>query len=162
MRVLFVFIFSAFGLLSVAQTSSRIAEKTKNFKRYDGYFSFWWDAANGKIWLQVDKLDQEFLYVNSLPAGLGSNDIGLDRGQIGNSRIVYFNKVGKKLLLVQPNYNYRALSNDANEKKAVKESFAQSTIAGFTIEEDEGDKVLVDATSFFYVMHMVWPTGFVK
>jgi len=149
MRALFVFIFCVFGLASMAQTSSRIAEKTKNFKRYDGYFTFWWDAANGKIWLQVDKLDQEFLYVNSLPAGLGSNDIGLDRGQIGNSRIVYFNKVGKKLLLIQPNYSYRAMSNDANERKAVKESFAQSTIAGFSIDEDEGDKVLVDATSFF-------------
>ena len=149
MRALLVIIFSVFGLVSVAQTSSRITEKTKNFKRYDGYFAFWWDAANGKIWLQVDKLDQEFLYVNSLPAGLGSNDIGLDRGQIGNSRIVYFNKVGKKLLLVQPNYNYRAMSNDANERKAVKESFAQSTIAGFSIDEEEGDKVLVDATSFF-------------
>ena len=149
MRLLFVFIFCATTVLSLAQTTSRIAEKTKNFKRYDGYFTFWWDAVNGKIWLQVDKLDQEFLYVNSLPAGLGSNDIGLDRGQIGNSRIVFFNKVGKKLLLIQPNYSYRAVSNDANERKAVKESFAQSTIAGFTIEEDEGDKVLVDATSFF-------------
>ena len=125
MRLLFVFIFCATTVLSLAQTTSRIAEKTKNFKRYDGYFTFWWDAVNGKIWLQVDKLDQEFLYVNSLPAGLGSNDIGLDRGQIGNSRIVFFNKVGKKLLLIQPNYSYRAVSNDANERKAVKESFAK-------------------------------------
>lgn len=149
MRSLFVFLFCAITIISSAQTTSRIAEKTKNFKRYDGYFTFWWDANNGKIWLLVDKLDQEFLYVNSLPAGLGSNDIGLDRGQIGGTRIVYFNKVGKKLLLVQPNYAYRAVSNDANERKAVKESFAQSTIAGFAVEEDEGDKVLVDATSFF-------------
>ncbi|GAC1529081.1 MAG: zinc-dependent metalloprotease [Sediminibacterium sp.] len=117
-------------------------------KQYDGYFTFWWDASNGKIWLQVDKLEKEFLYVNSLPAGLGSNDIGLDRGQIGSSRIVYFSKVGKKLLLVQPNYSYRALSADPNEQRAVKESFAQSIIGSFAVEEDEGDKVLVDATSF--------------
>ncbi|MBV9987174.1 MAG: zinc-dependent metalloprotease [Chitinophagaceae bacterium] len=132
-----------------AQTPSRIADKTKNMKRYDGYFTFWWDAANGKIWLLVDKFDKEFLYVNSLPAGLGSNDLGLDRGLIGGTRIVSFNKVGKKLLLVQPNYNYRASSPDKNEQRAVRESFAQSTIAGFTIDEDEGDRVLVDATSFF-------------
>ena len=129
--------------------SSKIGKKTKGMKRYDGYFTFWWDAANGKLWLQVDKFDKEFLYVNSLPAGLGSNDIGLDRGLIGGSRIVSFNKVGKKLFLVQPNYSYRASSNDKNEQRAVRESFAQSTLASFVVDEDEGDKVLVDATSFF-------------
>ncbi|MDP3666874.1 MAG: zinc-dependent metalloprotease [Sediminibacterium sp.] len=118
-------------------------------KRYDGYFTFWWDAVNGKIWLQVDKFDKEFLYINSLPAGLGSNDIGLDRGLIGGSRIVAFNKVGKKLLLVQPNYSYRASSTDKNEQRAVRESFAQSTIGSFVIDEEESDKVLVDATPFF-------------
>ncbi len=138
-----------FGSIQAQNSGSKIADKTKNMKRYDGYFTFWWDGNTGKIWLQVDKLNQEFLYVNSLPAGLGSNDIGLDRGQLGGTRIVYFQKVGKKLLMVQPNYRYRALSNDEKEKEAVQESFAQSTIAGFTIDEDEGEKVLVDATSFF-------------
>lgn len=128
--------------------ASKIADKTKNMKRYDGYFTFWWDNNTGKIWLQADKLNQEFLYVNSLPAGLGSNDIGLDRGQLGSSRIVYFHKVGKKLLMIQPNYRYRAVSSDEKEREAVQESFAHSTIAGFSIDEDEGDKVLVDATSF--------------
>ncbi|MCW3087118.1 MAG: peptidase [Sediminibacterium sp.] len=142
--VVFLFVFSG-----AAQTTSKITEKTKNMKRYDGYFTFWWDAVNGKLWLQVDKFDKEFLYVHSLPAGLGSNDIGLDRGQIGGTKVVSFNKVGKKLLLVQPNYSYRALSGDKNEQRAVKESFAQSTLASFVVDEDEGDKVLVDATSFF-------------
>jgi hypothetical protein len=137
------------SLLASAQNNSKIADKTKNMKRYDGYFNFWWDAANGKIWMLVDKLDKEFLYVNSLPAGLGSNDLGLDRGLIGGTRIVYFNKVGKKLFLVQPNYGYRASSPDQNEKRAVRESFAQSIIGSFVVDEDEGDKVLVDATSFF-------------
>ncbi len=126
-----------------------IAEKTKNFTRYNGYFTFWWDAPAGKIWILVDKFNQEFLYVNSLPTGLGSNDIGLDRGQIGNSRIVYFNRVGNKLLLIQPNYDFRASSGNIKERNAVQESFAQSAIAGFEIAVDEGDKVLIDATPFF-------------
>lgn len=149
MRTLFVSLFCFCFLFAVAQPASKISDKTKNMKRFDGYFTFWWDAANGKIWLLVDKFDKEFLYVNSLPAGLGSNDIGLDRGQIGGSRIVYFSRIGKKLLLVQPNYSYRASASDLKEKQAVRESFAQSAIGGFTIDEDEGDKVLVDATSFF-------------
>ena len=149
MRSLLLMVFCALVLSGKGQSSTGIAGKTKNYKRLDGYFTYWWDAERGKIWLEADKLNQEFLYVNSLPAGLGSNDIGLDRGQIGNSRIVYFTKVGKKLLLVQPNYNYRAQSKDEKERMAVKESFAQSVLASFVVDEDEGDKVLVDATSFF-------------
>ena len=128
MRSIFIYLFCLISLCSFAQSASKMTEKTKNMKRYDGYFTYWWDATNGKIWLQVDKFNKEFLYVNSLPAGLGSNDIGLDRGLIGNTRIVSFNKVGKKLFLVQSNYNYRASSADKNEQRAVKESFAQSTI----------------------------------
>ncbi len=149
MRALCIAVITCCCLFASAQTPSKIADKTKNMKRYDGYFTFWWDAVNGKLWLQVDKFDKEFLYVNSLPAGLGSNDIGLDRGLIGGTKIVAFNKVGKKLFLVQSNYSYRASSADKNEQRAVKESFAQSTIASFMVDEDEGDKVLVDATSFF-------------
>jgi hypothetical protein len=83
-----------------------------------------------------------------LPAGLGSNDIGLDRGQIGDSRIVFFQRVGKKLLLTQPNTDYRAVTSDPREQKAVNESFAQSILFSFTIEAEEANTLLVDATSF--------------
>jgi hypothetical protein len=121
-----------------------------------GFYDFYWDNANGKIYLVVDKLNMPFLYVNSLPAGLGSNDIGLDRGQLGDSRIVYFNRVGKKLFLTQPNQDYRAVTNDTREQKAVEQSFAQSILFNFNIEAEEENmadrsmnKLLVDATSFF-------------
>jgi hypothetical protein len=125
-----------------------IEEKTNGLKKYEGYFNFYWDDNTGKIWLEVDKIETEFLYVVSLPAGLGSNDIGLDRGLLGDDRVVKFSKVGRKLLLVQPNYSYRALSNDAAEKRAVEQSFAQSTIWGFTAEAESNGKYLVDATDF--------------
>ena len=150
MRLILLLLLS-FSLKAQTNTPAafKIAEKTKNYKRLDGYFTCWWDAANGKLWLQIDKFDKEFLYVNSLPAGLGSNDIALDRGQIGASRIVYFSKVGKKVMMIQPNYDYRATSADKKEQQAVKESFAQSTLWSFVVDEDEGDKVLVDATPFF-------------
>jgi hypothetical protein len=130
-----------------AQTNS-IAEKTKNLEYHKGYFNYWWDAANGKIYLAIDKLETPFLYVNSLPAGLGSNDIGLDRGQIGGSRIVYFQRVGKKVLMTQPNYNFRAVTNDPREQKAVNESFAQSILFSFNVEAEAENNILVDATSF--------------
>jgi hypothetical protein len=86
--------------------------------------------------------------LTSLPAGLGSNDIGLDRGLLGGERIVKFSKVGRKIMLVQPNYNYRAVTSDAAEKRAVEQSFAQSIIWGFTAEAETGNHYLVDATDF--------------
>lgn len=110
--------------------------------------NFYWDENAGKIWLEVDKPDTEILYVTSLPAGLGSNDVGLDRGLLGSERIVKFSKVGRKILLIQPNYNYRAVTNDVAEKRAVEQSFAQSTLWGFVAEAETGTRILVDATDF--------------
>lgn len=81
-----------------------------NTELYTGFFNFNYHSQKDQLFLSVDKLDQEFLYVNSLSQGIGSNDIGLDRGQLGNERIVYFTKTGNKLLLVQPNLKYRSTS----------------------------------------------------
>jgi hypothetical protein len=153
MRIILMLL--CFPFLLQAQNNS-IAEKTKTMELRKGFYDFYWDNANGKIYLVVDKLNMPFLYVNSLPAGLGSNDIGLDRGQLGDSRIVYFNRVGKKLFLTQPNQDYRAVTNDTREQKAVEQSFAQSILFNFNIEAEEENmadrsmnKLLVDATSFF-------------
>lgn len=125
-----------------------IAEKTKNMQKFPGYFTFYWDEKEGKIWLEIDKLDTEFLYLNSLPAGVGSNDIGLDRGQLGPSRVVKFSKSGNKVLLIHLNYNFRAVSDNPDERNSVEEAFAQSVLWGFKVEVEEGNKVLVDATKF--------------
>lgn len=145
MRIILMLL--CFPFLLQAQTNS-IAEKTKTMELHKGYFNYYWDAAQGKIFLAVDKLETPFLYVNSLPAGLGSNDIGLDRGQIGDSRIVFFQRVGKKLLLTQPNTDFRAVTSDPREQKAVNESFAQSILFSFNVEAEEANTLLVDATSF--------------
>ncbi len=104
--------------------SETIAEKTEGMTEYPGYYDFYWDEKEGRIWLEVDKWDEEFLYVNALSAGLGSNDVGLDRNQLGKTRIVYFHRVGPKVFLFQPNYGYRALSGDPDEVKDVDDAFA--------------------------------------
>lgn len=145
-RLLMLIVLSPFCLL--AQKLPGIEEKTKDLKKYEGFMNFYWDESTGKIWLEVDKLDTEILYVTSLPAGLGSNDVGLDRGLLGGEKIVKFSKTGRKIFLVQPNYNYRALSNDVAEKRAVEQSFAQSVLWGFTAEAETGTHYLVDATDF--------------
>ena len=143
-----LFLLLLFPVCLVAQKLSSIEDKTKDLKKFTGFLDFYWDENTGKIWLEVEKLDTEILYVTSLPAGLGSNDIGLDRGLPGGGRILKFSKIGRKILLIQPNYNYRAVTNDVAEKRDVEQSFAQSTLWGFTVEAETGDHYLVDATDF--------------
>jgi Met-zincin/Domain of unknown function (DUF5117) len=126
-----------------------IDEKVAGMQKFPGYFPFYWDAKAGKLWLEIDKWNTEFLYVESLPAGIGSNDIGLDRGQLGNSFIVRFDRSGPKVLLVAPNYDFRAVTNDPDEKLAVKDAFAESTLWGFEVAAEESGRVLVDATAFY-------------
>ncbi len=132
----------------VAQKLPSIADKTKGMEKHEGFLNFYIDQENGKIYFEINKLDSEMLYQTSLPEGVGSNDIGLDRGLTSETRIVKFVRTGKKVLMIQPNYQYRAVTNDANEKRAVEESFAQSALWGFVAEAETGNSVLVDATDF--------------
>ncbi len=132
-----------------AKVSATIAEKTAGAQKLAGYFNLYWDAKAGKLWLEIDKWSVDFLYQSSLPAGVGSNDIGLDRGQLGATRIVRFERSGPKVLLIQSNLDYRAVSSDADERQAVRDSFAESALWGFAVEAEDGERVLVDATKFF-------------
>ena len=115
-----------------------------------GFFDFNWNEETGKITLHIpqNKINQEFIYVNSLTAGVGSNDIGLDRGQLGTTRIVKFEKAGNKILLTAPNVKFRALSNNALEIKAVEEAFAKSVLFGFKIIKIDADIIHIDLTPF--------------
>jgi len=139
----------AFALSGVLCAQSGISGKTSAFQKMPGFFPAYWDAKGGKMFLEIDKWDQEFLYVTSLPAGVGSNDIGLDRGLLGSTRVVKFQRSGPKVLLVEQNYRFRAVNSPAAERLAVEQAFAQSVVWGFQVEAEEGTRVLVDATSFY-------------
>jgi len=117
-------------------------------EKFDGFFTFWRDEAADKIWLEIDRLDEQFLYVNALAAGIGSNDIGLDRSQLGNTRIVSFRRIGPKVMMIQPNLGYRATSGVPLEAKSVEEAFAQSVLFGFEVAAEEDGRILVDLTPF--------------
>ncbi len=122
-----------------------IIEQSKSFK---GYFDFYYHEDMDKIYLKVTQTEQEFLYVNSLSQGIGNNDIGLDRGQLGNERVVYFSKSGNKLLLIQPNLRYRSSSDNPLEQRSIKEAFAKSVLFGFPIVKNLTDGHLIDLTPF--------------
>lgn len=131
----------------------------KNVKDFVGFFNFSYDQSNDKIFLMVDKIDHEFLYVSSLATGVGSNDIGLDRGQLGSERLVKFIKRGNKLLLVQPNLYYRAETENLSEKKSVDQAFAKSVLFGFEIIDKYKDSYKIDFTPFLkYDRHGVAKT----
>ncbi|HEX8290015.1 MAG TPA: zinc-dependent metalloprotease [Pyrinomonadaceae bacterium] len=125
-----------------------IAQFVEKLQKIDGFVPVYINAEDGKIYLEISRFNREFLYQVSLPTGVGSNPIGLDRGQLGDTKVVYFERAGNKILLVQPNYDYRALSDNPAERRAVEESFAKSVIWGFKVEAIEGERILVDATSF--------------
>ena len=131
-----------------APPEDALASFTSSMEKQEGFFNYYYDGEIGRMFLEVDKVGQEFLYVNSLAAGIGSNDIGLDRGQLGGQRVVKFEKHGNKLLLIQPNYDYRAVSDNQDEVKSVAEAFASSVIGGFEIKSKNAQSYLIDITDF--------------
>tara|TARA_R110002072_G_scaffold118631_1_gene250623 strand:+ start:26664 stop:29075 length:2412 start_codon:yes stop_codon:yes gene_type:complete len=134
-----------FGINSV---SAQFLDKKKDLIRTEGFFNFHYSEAEGNIYLEVDKINTEFLYVHSLSTGLGSNDIGLDRGQLGDGVVVKFIKSGNKLLLLQPNMRYRANTENQLEKKSVEQAFAKSVLYGFEIKDTISDNYVIDLTPF--------------
>lgn len=143
LTILFLFVFIQQACFS------QFFKGDKKVTKYKGYFNYYYDSGKDKIYLEIKKLESEFLYVNALSEGIGSNDIGLDRGKLGGGAVVFFRKAGNKILLIQPNQKYRALTNNIEEKKSIKEAFAKSVLHGFVIKEEKNEVYLVDATSFF-------------
>ncbi|MFM2441430.1 MAG: hypothetical protein RL449_71 [Bacteroidota bacterium] len=136
-----------FVLFSLS-TSAQTADKFKSMKAHTGYFNFYYDESNDKIFLEVKKLNEEFMYVYSLAQGVGNNDLGLDRGQLGNEQVVYFEKQGNKIFLVQPNTQYRANTSNPLEKLSVQQAFAKSVLFGFKIESSADGVYIIDITDF--------------
>ncbi len=93
------------------------------------------EPAAGRVLLHLDSLPADFLYVPALQSGVGSNDLGLDRGQMDRTRWVRFERYGNRVLLLEPNLAFRADTENIHERRAVGEAFAQSVLAGFPVED---------------------------
>ncbi len=125
-----------------------IAEKTSGMERIAGFFPLYWDADAGQLWMEIDRMDTEVLHITGTGAGLGSNDIGIDRGQLAGSRIVKFERVGRKIFMVQPNYRFRSSSENPAEVRAVTDAFARSILWDFAVAAETDGRVLVDMNGF--------------
>ena len=143
------FLFLNFSISSAQNKDKLKSNKfSEQIQSFSGLFDFTYNHDKDLIYLTVNELEKEFLYVNSLSAGMGNNDIGLDRGQLGDQRIVYFSKFGNKLMLIQPNLDYRSTSENPQEKKSVNEAFARSVLFGFPIIEISEEGYIIDLTPF--------------
>jgi hypothetical protein len=118
----------------------------------NGLINIVYDAKTDAVFLQIDKkqVDTPLIFQSSLPHGIGSNDIGLDRGQLGNTRMVVFTRFGNKLLLKQLNTNYRAITDNIAERKSIDEAFADSVLAGFEIEDESDTTLTVNYQNFLF------------
>lgn len=149
-RVMVLFFCCALSVQAQVQAEKSYAEFIKGKLLHQGYFSFYLDDKTGQVFLEIENFDQEFLFQSGLPHGIGSNDIGLDRGQLGDTRLVRFEKVGEKVFLRQLNTYFRANTDNTLEQQAVDEAFASSIIWGFKVSHSSADnnKTLIDYTPF--------------
>jgi hypothetical protein len=76
-----------------------IEERGTGMQKLDGYLPLYWDERTGNLYLEIPRFNTQFLFADGLAAGLGSNDVGLDRGQEGSGRLVHFERIGPRVLL---------------------------------------------------------------
>src|ERR1700733_7159071 len=130
-----------------------IEARTSSMRHMPGFLPLHWDAKAGRLYLEIPRLNTDMLYFDSLPFGTGSNDLGLDRGQVSAAKLVRFERFGPKILLVRPNQYFRSSAKDPAEQLAVRQSFPESILGSFTLAAEhsgtEAGAVLVDATDFF-------------
>jgi hypothetical protein len=144
-----------FSAAAAEDAAQSIARKTASMKHMPGLLPLDWDEVAGKLYLEIPALNVDLLYVDTLPYGVGSNDLGLDRGQMSEPRIVRFERFGPKVLLVEANERFRTSSVDPAERLALRQSFPESILAAFTVvaqtqaDAAKSGAVLVDATDFF-------------
>ena len=123
-----------------------IATFTRGMNRHEGYIPFYWAPKTGRVFLEIQRPDEDLLYVHSLATGLGSNPVGLDRGQLGNEKVVRFSRTGPKVLMIQRNLRFRANTDNELEKRSVEQSFAQSVVWGGNISAESDGHFLIDVT----------------
>jgi hypothetical protein len=144
----FINLFICLFFINLSFTQNKSQYGNNSIKSFEGFFNFSYSEKNDKIFLEVNSLNKQFLYVSALSQGIGSNVIGLDRGQLGVRKIVFFKKAGNKLLLIEPNLKYVAKTNNPLEKKSVVEAFAKSVLYGFPIIDYKNGIYKIDITSF--------------
>ncbi|MDA8019336.1 MAG: zinc-dependent metalloprotease [Thermoanaerobaculia bacterium] len=131
-----------------------VAKAVDGLERLEGLFTLYPDPVQGKLWLELPPPDErgliaEVLWLEGLLTGLGSNPVGLDRGQMSSARLLEIRRIGPRVVFVQPNLRFVAESDAPGERLATRQSFAESVRWGAEVAAlDEDGTSLVDLTSF--------------
>lgn len=147
-RLLFIAVL-LFGVMSPVLTAAEEqpdagAGSALELNSVDGYLPLFYQTTTGRVLMQVKYLDQPLIYQTALVSGVGSNDLGLDRGQLGATRIVRFRRAGQRVLMIEDNLGFRADSDNPWERAAVEQAFAKSVLASFTVVGENEGQPLVD------------------
>jgi hypothetical protein len=122
--------------------------------KMDGLLPVHVDKAKGRILLSLPPADADgvsgrFIYVTALKTGMGSAPVGLDRAAIGDTQILVFRRIGKKVIAEYENPKFTAAGAPAAEQTAAREAFAVSMVwAGDVVSETPDGRMLVDISSF--------------
>ena len=146
------FLFAVVAACAEAPEPAEVTEPDPapdTLERLAGFVDLYWEEDTGRLLIGIDAFDSPFIYQASLARGIGSNDLGLDRGQLGATELVHFVRNGPRVLLVADNLDYRADSDNPREAAAVRESFARSVLWGFDVVDERDGQVRVDGTPFF-------------
>ncbi len=125
-----------------------IASRTQGLERREGFLPFYWDARQGRLLFEVERLGDEFLYGAGLAGGAGILEASLDRGQLGELGLCRFERVGPRVLLRRLQTTHRAGVEDTERRRVVDESFPSSVLAALPIVAEERGRLLVDGTEF--------------
>lgn len=131
-----------------ASGAERFSAIVDNSDKRLGFIPLYWHKKEGRLYGEITRTNTPFIYYSSLSRGLGYNALGLDRGRLGDTQLVEFDRVGPRLLLIARNTRYRATSDDLAERNAVDEAFARSVLWGFDIAAEQEGRLLIDLTEF--------------
>lgn len=134
-----------------------ISERVRDLARHDGFVPYYWDARRGQLLLEIARWKEDFLYGSGLAGGAGTLEISLDRGQFGDLALCRFERVGPRVLLHQLQVAHRSGVADPERARVVTESFPSAVLAALPIVAEDGDRVLVDATSFLLADTLILP-----
>lgn len=139
---------------ALGEAPPTLAAQVAGLEAKPGFLDLYADPKGGRVLAVLpapgaDGVGVRFIYSTGLTAGLGSNPIGLDRGNASSGEIVRFRRIGDKVVAEQENWRYRATSGRAAEQKSVQQSFATSFLWSTGIEAADADgRLLVDLTGF--------------
>jgi hypothetical protein len=144
----------ALALASAGAVSGSVATAAGTAKTEAPLLQVKADPLSGKIIATLPKPDADgvsgrFIYLSQLETGLGSAPIGLDKAGPSSSRILVFRRIGKKVAAEIENPKFVANTGTEDERRAVRRSFATSTIwMGEVADSNKDGSFTVDLAGF--------------